>query len=351
MRFVSNVGASQGRQLAIYACVYLTLICFVFCQRDHSGEAPAAVEVYGWWDLPKEDPRSHELSGIAWDPDKKVLFAIPDKTPQIVELVPDPTFHRWRFGERIPVQIPGGWDGEGLALTEEGFLISSEVGPCVYEVRRNGAWVATLPLPEHFQRSRGNLALESLGLTMDRRYLFTANEQALLGDGPLTTHQTGTLVRILRHDRVIGAQAEFAYRTDPILLGDRDGELGVVDLAALTPRDLLVMERGFVPGAGNTVRIYRVHTDGATDTLAVKYLDDGKGISVLKKELFLDLGTLPDGLFPPSTGPQPSRILANFEGLALGPPLARGKRLLFLISDNNSSAAQLSRLLMLVIGS
>jgi hypothetical protein len=175
-------------------------------------------------------------------------------------------------------------------------------------------------------------------------YLFTANEQALPEDGPQSTTQAGTLSRILRHDRQTGAQSEFAYRTDPIFLGG-DGELGVVDLAALSPAELLVMERGYVSGIGNSTRIYRVNTALAPDVLTKDRL--AAQTPVLDKALFLDLATLPDVAFPPSRQPQPTRILANFEGLALGPRPQPGQRLLFLISDDNANATQVSRLLVL----
>ena len=300
-----------------------------------------------FWDLPKQDPRSHELSGIAWDDRRQVLYAIADKTPQLTELVPDATFHRWRFGGQIAVGIPGQWDGEGLALTEKGFLLSSEFGPRIYEVSRTGAWTATLPLPAHFQPGRPNLSLEALTVTADQRYLFTASEQALPADGPLATRQAGTVVRILRYDRSNGDQREYAYRTDPVFLGRGEGELGVAEVAALSSQDLLVMERSYVPGSGNSVRIYRVSIDGARNILPVEALEpDG---AVLKKTLVLDLSTLPDDIFPAPAAFQPSKALANFEGMALGPRLGPGERLLFLVSDDNTRPTQLARLLVLVI--
>ena len=49
----------------------------------------------------------------------------------------------------------------------------------------------------------------------------------------------------------------------------------------------------------------------------------------------------------PSTQPNP--ILDNYEALAIGPALADGRRLLFVTSDDNASASQVARVLVLAV--
>src|SRR5688572_10171652 len=47
------------------------------------------VNLYTWFDLP-DDPRSQELSGIAWDDSTHTLWAVQDGSASIVPLHPDP---------------------------------------------------------------------------------------------------------------------------------------------------------------------------------------------------------------------------------------------------------------------
>lgn len=289
------------------------------------------------------------MSGLAWDEASRTLFAISDDLPKIVPLNLSADFQTVTFGEIIPVTVPHAWDGEGIALrpplpAPEGegprFWISNEVGPHVYALDAAGAIESEIPLPSHFQRIRPNLSLESLTLTPDGRYLFTANEQALTGELPGSGQ--GTLVRILRHDLLTGAQAEFAYRAEPSGL---TGRPAVSELAALSSTELLVLERSFLPILGNGVTIYRADLTAAADVIAEEFLTDQA--PAVPKTLFLDLAALADDDFPLPLEPQLNRILDNYEGLALGPSLPDGRRVLFLVSDDNKNPTQVARLLVL----
>src|SRR5690242_2928738 len=57
----------------------------------HAGLARSgrAFELWSWFDLPASDPRSRELSGIAWDEKAGMLWAVQDETPNIVAIRPD----------------------------------------------------------------------------------------------------------------------------------------------------------------------------------------------------------------------------------------------------------------------
>ena len=112
---------------------------------------------------------------------------------------------------------------------------------------------------------------------------------------------------------------------------------------ALTEHELLVLERGFVLGSGNTVRVYRVSLRDATDVSDVASLATA-GIAAVEKELVFDLADCPprDATNP---GPQANPLLDNFEGLALGPHLPGGRRALLLQSDDNFRSTQITRLI------
>lgn len=319
-------------------------------QPASSGPALAGgvpVTILAWYDFPKSDPRSAELSGVAWENATRTLYAITDDQPQIIPLRPSADYRMWSFGDPIAVDIPEMWDGEGIALADGDFFISNEFGPAVFALNSVGRWQSAVPVPAHFRRILRNRGFEALSLTPDGRYLFTANEGPLEGDGPQPSAEAGGVVRILRYDRTTLAQVEYAYRTDPVFAPGEGGDRGVVDFAALSGTDLLVMERSFVPNVGNNVRIYRVSLAGAANVIDIENL--GPTTPSVAKTLLVDLASLPDGDFPEPRQPQPNRILDNFEALALGPTLPDGRRILFVVSDDNKRDTQTPRILVLAV--
>ena len=240
------------------------------------------------------------------------------------------------------------FDGEGLVLTPQGdLLISSETEPSIRRFAPDGRLLEELPVPQRFRfpaaggGARGNLTFESLALSPNGRSLFTATEGYLIPDD--TTAADGQRIRILRYeDRGPGGFVpgeEYFYLTDP--------NLGVVEVVALSERELLVLERGFAAGQGNTVRAYRVSLDGAADVSGAPSLATA-GVAPLAKELLFDLADCPpSGATNP--GMQVNPLLDNFESLALGPHLPGGRRALLLQSDDNFNAAQVTRVIALAL--
>src|SRR5947209_6268108 len=82
-----------------------------------------SVEIWSWFDLP-DDPRSRELSGIAWDEATKTLWAVQDETANIVPLVPDHDLRRWGFGPTTTLSMAFPLDLEGIVLLPDGFLVA-----------------------------------------------------------------------------------------------------------------------------------------------------------------------------------------------------------------------------------
>jgi hypothetical protein len=304
------------------------------------------VEVYSWFDLP-DDPRSRELSGIAWDGTTGTLWAVQDETANIVPLVPDAALRTWGFGPVIVLKMSFPLDLEGIVVTPTGFIVSSEKGPRVLEVDRTGKLRRDIPLPAHFSKARDNKSLESLTMSPDGAYLFTTSEAALSCDGAYATTSTGTRVRILRTNRDGGEPEEHAYATDP--LPHDGGDYGIADLAAIASDDILVLERGWARGSGNTARIYRVSlTDPITSCLARAELS--QDAPVMPKRLFVDLGKIPAKGLPKAKQKQESALLDNYEGLALGPVLPDGRHSVIVVSDDNAHADQFARIVVLAVG-
>jgi hypothetical protein len=247
-------------------------------------------------------------------------------------------------------------DPEGIALTNDGrIFISSEgdannlVDPLIGEFTPDGQITGELDIPDKFlptvDQSSGicnNQAFESLTVTPDGQYLFTATENALFQDGEASSLETGSPARIIQYDleteEVVG---EFIYQTDaiPVSPNTADGfaDNGLVELLATDePGKFLALERSFAEGVGNNIRLYQVDLTDATD---VKDLDSIKdaNITTADKELLLDFGDL--GI-----------ELDNSEAIAFGETLSDGRQSLIVASDNNFSDNQETQFLAFAIG-
>lgn len=332
-------------------------ILLIAC-RDNPAPAPApvprrpvepAAEVLSCVDLPPGDPRSHDLSGLAWDPANRLLYALSDREPRIVVLAPAPDFASYELRPSIPLELTvEHWDGEGLALADDRLLvIADETAQAVFSVDRSGRDASRLALPG-FPGIRHNLGLEGIGYARSPsgRFVFAINEEALEGDGPTATAAHGTIVRLLRHPLDGGDDLAVAYQTDPIFAGDAPGDNGVSDIAPLSTDRVLVLERAYVRGHGNAIRLYAIDLRGAQD---IRQLADARAALAVEKRLVVDLAELPDQRCPATPQPQRRRTLENYEGLALGPTLGDGRRVVFLVSDDNSSASQTARVVALAI--
>ncbi len=313
------------------------------------GLAGREIGLWSWFDLPAADPRSRELSGVAWDDKAGALWAVQDDKPTIVRLQPDHGLRSWTFGEAVAVDIGGPTDLEGLVALPDGFIVCSEIGPRVVEVDRTGGVRAELPLPARFREARTNKSVESLTMSPSGRYVFTTTEVALGRDGDRATTKRGTRVRIVRFHRVASSDytqaSEHVYETAPAPFDGCDW--GVSDLCAIADDELLVLERGYTHGRGNTARIYHVTLDGRASCLGVDELTSST--QTLEKTLRVDLATLAGVGLPQPKQPQPSALLDNYEGLAVGPVLPDGRSSLIVVSDDNQRPDQVARILVLAV--
>ena len=251
-------------------------------------------------------------------------------------------------------------DPEGIVLTSKGTLfIASEgdannlIDPFVNEFNIDGSQMAELPVPPKFlptadQSSgiRNNLAFESLTLSSDHKFLYTATENALFQDGPQADLDNESLSRIIKYDLANGeAVQEFVYIVDSVPSDSNPpgGFItnGLVELLAIdNDGTLLALERSFSVGIGNGIKLYEARTQGALDVATANDLfredaieDDGEILPPgpfeidppAEKRLILDLADL--GI-----------TLDNVEGMTMGPTLEDGRKTLILVSDNNFNA-------------
>ncbi|MCT7969285.1 esterase-like activity of phytase family protein [Laspinema sp. D1] len=246
-------------------------------------------------------------------------------------------------------------DPEGIALTRRDTLfISSEgdvernIQPFIKEFSREGKELQSLPIPDKFiaqngQGIRDNQAFESLTLSPSEQFLYTAPETALVQDGEPANLEKGTPVRILQYDLTRGQPAqEFYYLTEPVQTAPKSPDglsiHSLVELLAWDETKLLSLERGFTEDVGNSVLLYEVSLEGATNIQPMESLKDVdiQNIQLAQKRLLLDLRTL-------------EIPLDNLEGMTFGPKLADGRRSLILVSDNNFNPLQVTQFLVFAL--
>ena len=253
--------------------------------------------------------------------------------------VPDPEAVRW---------LPGGQD---FLWTSEGDFARG-FGPALRTSRAtDGAQLRNYTLPAPFQPRPGerqgprdNDTLEGLALTPNGQTAWLAMEGPWLQDGPRATPASGGApVRITAIDVASGrALRQLAYQPDAVPhkspLPGGYATNGVSEILADGPDHLLVLERSYTLGVGNSIRLYRIAVQGAgaeaaSDTLDIEALAPGNHTPVAKT-LVADLAQL--GL----------ARLDNIEGMTWGAPLpgpGGPRRVLVFVSDDNFNPAQVTQ--------
>jgi hypothetical protein len=144
--------------------------------------------------------------------------------------------------------------------------------------------------------------------------------------------------------------AQRAYVTDAIPAApvppQTFADNGISEILAIDAFRLLVLERSFTAGVGNSLRLYQVDTRDGSDTLQQDTLSPGAW-QPMRKTLVANL----DDFVAINGQPRPGlRRLDNTEGMAWGPriPDKNGKlgpRTLVLISDDNFNPRQITQII------
>ncbi len=210
-----------------------------------------------------------------------------------------------------------------------------------------GKQVKTLDVPAVYDAFRYNRSFESLSIRANGLEMWTCNEDALcrsdavnkigplVDDGPRTTRERGSTVRIQKFARATPQAdwkpaGQWAYLTDPI--GGKNfankARNGVAEMCCLDDGTVLVLERemsvkggGFLPVPSFRCRIYQLDFSNATDVSEFSSLNGASFKPVGKKLVFAQ-----------NTG------FAMYEGMCLGPRLADGSQSLLMISDGDAGA-------------
>lgn len=314
-----------------------------------------------------------ELSGLAYDESDGGYYAVADRAGPVQTHVFSLDIPFAASGPGTPavtsatiLSDPDGtaytglsFDAEGIVAHGTGWIVASEGGsasgqqPEIREFDGAGNELGSLEVPARFLVGTNNLTFESLALSPNGHSLFTANEAPLAVDG--RTADLRSRIRIVRYDNREGGRfvpvEEYFYLTEP---GRTTGDVGVADMIALSETEVLVLERGFVAGQGNTIRIFRVSLRASTEVSSVDSLaslgvvEEARALAA--KQLLVDVVNCPSGGATTAPGAtQPNPLLENFEAMTLGPRLPGGYRALVLLSDDNLSAGQTTRVVALAV--
>jgi hypothetical protein len=292
------------------------------------------------------------------------------------------------------------FDPEGLVIDPwtHNFLVTDEYGPSLYEFDRQGRLLRIFEVPALLVPKAGgnvnyvalrdacpnpnvpfnplcgategrqdNRGYEGLAISPDGLKLFAVLQDPLINEPPPNNGRNGRNVRIVVFDNnpasptytkniaqyvyQLEPQADVAARINAIKPGNatatdpRQGRnIGVSSIVAINNTQFLVLERDNRgigvddPSATNVVgskRVYKIDIAGATDvsTTALPIDTLPAGVTpVTKSSMLIDLSA--NSLLP--NGKQAEK----WEGLAIGPRLANGDRMILTGNDNDYSVTQ-----------
>jgi hypothetical protein len=275
------------------------------------------IEEIGGEPVPVPGIGNAELSGITWAGGARYL-AVDDSRSRMFPLdltIDEATGKIVRVVAGEFVSLKGARDLEGIAWrsAHNSVLVTDETSDDIREYDpESGELKRSFSTPPLFRgRIRQNRGFEGIAISPDGGSVWIVNEGPLRYDGDSAGALQGAWVRLQRFDGALTPNGQWPYRTEPGL-----GFVGVVDLMVAPAGELLVLERALT-GGGFSARIFFAGLARATDIAGIEKLRDRDDFRPARKEK----------LWERTGGFQ------NFEGIALGPELSSGGRLVLLVSD------------------
>tara|TARA_A100001391_G_scaffold105828_1_gene70774 strand:- start:163 stop:1248 length:1086 start_codon:yes stop_codon:yes gene_type:complete len=221
-----------------------------------------------------------------------------------------------------------------ILWTSEG---NADGAPEVFEADLGGNVVRTFDVPAAYipdaegKGVYGNLAFESLSLSVDGASVLVGTENGLMQDGDKATLEAGSPARVAVFDRETGElSAEYIYQTDPIRVPSTEepnyNDNGLSEFLALDENTIIAVERTFASGYGNEIAFYIATFDGADAVTGLETIA-GSDIVPMNKEHWF---TIAEGDF--------GLDVDNIESISWGPEVD-GARTLMISSDNNFNRA------------
>jgi len=247
------------------------------------------------------------------------------------------------------------YDPEGgeIVLTSEGSIQNGK-DPSVFRVTPDGKFISNYEIPSYFnaskkQQPRNNGVFEGLALDYKQTGFWLGTELPLQKDGSKPKiFPSKSPVRITNFNKESGiATTQFTMQLEGItkIPWMYYAVNGLTELIEYAPNRFLVLERAFSAGHGsngNTVRVFDVDAENATNTIGFENLRKQDYTPATKKLVF-DFKTVEKQL--------KENIIDNIEGMTFGPDLPNGNKTLLLISDNNFSSygRQISQIILMEV--
>ncbi len=223
-----------------------------------------------------------------------------------------------------------------LFFSSEGGRTEGNIAPFIREMDTLGNFIKEYNIPDQFnfydnKGVRDNGVFESLAFGNDS-LLWYVNELPLIEDGQVPQFEkTVSPVRLSQLDiKNNNSLSQYAYMIDPVKARPiPEGGFNinsVVELLVLDSQNLLVMERSYIKGIGNFVKIFKVDFSEATEISSMQSLVDNEYTPV-KKELIIDFSDF-------------NMKIDNIEGMAFGADFPDGRKSLICVSDDNFGETQ-----------
>ena len=243
----------------------------------------------------------------------------------------------WTSPSRCP-----SYDPEGIrCLGSEHVAISDEYGPNIDIFERSGRMLQSVALPTRYALSErrsppmtvgtySNRGIEGIAITPDQTRLIAAMQGPLVQDGRIENKKClGLNTRWFAYNLDKMESAEWVYPLD-------DESTGVSEVLAIDHHRYLVIERDSKFGVDAKIKkIFLADTADASDVSQIDSLKTGLGDSIrpIQKQLLIDL-------LNPEFGMSGEKAPEKPEGLAWGPTLPNGQRLLIVCFDNDFDPTQ-----------
>jgi hypothetical protein len=274
------------------------------------------------------------LSGITFNSNNNSYYLVADKPPARIfkVIINNDQIHDLNFVETslLAPALLSNSELEGIAYNyvTGNYYVSDEQksGTRILELNNEAKFVRIIePVNQSFLPLSGhNSGLEGLTISDDLKYLYYAFER------PTDECFELSLVKITKKELSVSANYETYYYQLHHVENDKLNTNGLSDILFLNDFRLLILERAFIPGQGNIVRLYVANLEGRGSPDKEVNCNDESIIPLTSKLLF-DFNEVS------------AFKIDNAEGMTFN----ADKSKLFIVTDNNFSKKQETQIIVL----